>query len=191
MRDKRDALVKRVALDVDVIGRRLRPALDRIVQEKAGPRGTRYDPDATSRSSRSELDDDGTRIPTSSPSDPTGDAAVARASGDLTRTDPALSDLRSLDISLRQIEIHTKAVRALVTKWSTSDPTLADDEGCEIVGGATGVFEPTHRRGFDHDGTLPERFRVGRWSYDFIRRTNRLPTLQEIRVHVEGRRVRP
>ena len=186
----RAALLKRVLLDLDATGPRLDRALTALIEAKAGPRGSRFDPDQTTRESRYDIDELGMRIPIATASDPTGDAAVARLSDDLSRVDPALVDLRALDAALRHLESASRSVRSLVTKWATVDPTLSEDPGCEIVGSVTGAFEPTHRRGFDHGGELPIRLRVGRWSYDFIRRLDRLPTEEEIRAHVAGDRVR-
>lgn len=103
----------------------------------------------------------------------------------LGASDPARSDLAELDRLLMLADDVTRDLLALVHRWSPGRPMPNVDHGCEVLAKVDG-WEPVYAR-TTHDGK-PRR--LGRWAYEFLRATKRLPTQAEARDHLDGKRVR-
>lgn len=69
----------------------------------------------------------------------------------------------------------------------TDDSDLNPEPGCWCMA-RIGEFEEVHRTG-TVGGRLPEAKPLGRWAYRFVETAERLPTIEECRLHNEGRRV--
>lgn len=121
--------------------------------------------------------------------DPTGDLVA--------RGDVALNAERRVDELLERIHRDASELAGITKRWTTTatdKPTTPDDDGCEVVARVTGAgggaaWEPIHVIS-SVGGLLDRQHRLGRWAYDFIRTSGRLPTRQEITAHVAGKRVR-
>lgn len=127
--------------------------------------------------------------------DPTGEAA--------TTPSPAREARRRYLEALERAEKALEQAAYVASRWAAERPARAEelqrlemqaDPGCEVVArivrpDGSRWWEPEHRT-TDLGGLLPRPFRLGRWAYDFARRTGRLPSEEETRAHLEGRRVR-
>jgi hypothetical protein len=122
---------------------------------------------------------DGERVPVTSV-----EAAVfARANPQRDKEADAVRD------ALRALEDAVEALRRLRHRLDLVDAVRSDDDltpepGCWAMA-RVDVWEPIHRKTF-HGG---EERALGRFAYDFLRRTGRLPSLPECKAHAEGRRI--
>ena len=135
----------------------------------------------------SVTDDRGDPMP--SVSDPVGEAGI--------RTCPGRAELASLDRHLQAIYAGARAVEAIRSRYLdvvVPSEGLEGEEGCEIVARVRRYDGQPHweevYRESTVSGNLRREYRLGRWAYEFVRRSGRIPTLGEISAHVEGRKVR-
>lgn len=118
----------------------------------------------------------------------------------LTHHDEISSLTRKARDQIAQAADALDLANALLTdlaKRRTRPPALGD--ACELLA-SVGGYAPAHRNIPDptdpdptiNDPTLVDdrrRYRVSRWVYDFARRHNRFPTIDELRHHMAGRHV--
>ena len=136
-------------------------------------------------------DDQGDPMP--AVADPTGEISIA--------PDQARADERHLDQLIRRLystatdidAIHRRHLEA-PDRDALARLQVEGEPGCEIVARARDArgqpeWEPVFRTS-DVDGNLPRPYRLGRWAYDWVRRYGQLPTIDEIRRHLEGRKPR-
>lgn len=114
-----------------------------------------------------------------------------------THPSKARADEREMDRHLLAAARAMLAAERIVTHYTTGIPLKAEelaklerdaDPGCEILA-KVGAWEPTYRQATTVGGRLPRAYRLGRWTYDFVGKTDRLPNEGESRAHADGRRV--
>lgn len=122
-----------------------------------------------------------------------------------TATSAAGVTLRNMDLHVTAIAKALTDMHAIYEEFFPTQDELdrlvhpdADDPDmpvCEVVArakdkrGKSRVLEPMLTFS-DVNGTLPNRMRLGRWAYDFVRDTGHLPSMEQIEAHIEGRQVR-
>lgn len=129
----------------------------------------------------------GERVSTSNIANPTEQMAMG--------PDPARATLDQLDKSLVRVLGECRALESMRTTWlrqhQPAKPTQAQPDanaGCSFMA-RVGTWEPVHRTS-DCGGVLPAPTPVGRWCYDFIRATGRVPTQGECERHARGLHVK-
>lgn len=140
------------------------------------------------------VDDAG--LPMPGIADPTGEL-VTNVNDDGRHRDIALADDRRLDELIERFHADTSELAGIVRRWNRAangDAPTPTGDACEIAARAKNTrggpaWEPVHVIS-NVGGLLDRNYRLGRWAYDFIRSTGRLPTRPEIQDHVDGKRVR-
>lgn len=136
------------------------------------------------------IDEQGTPMP--SVSDPTGEAAVELAGG----RHPAVADLHQLNRRIRAVAQHADALVRIANTWKARPPTdkerrdtdLDNDElraGCEVHARA-GLYARRECVAEIVDGwMLPRPMGLCSVCRSRIKRTHRLPTVEDVQAYVE------
>ncbi len=108
--------------------------------------------------------------------DPTASVAVQRPMLDplAVHTTKAIVALKDVVDATDRFDV----ALATIDRLSTVD----DIPGCSVLA-RYGQWEPVH-------ATTEEYGALGRWAYDYSRRQKRLPSREEVELHLEGGRVR-
>lgn len=139
------------------------------------------------------VDDEGTPMPAIS--DPTGEAAVRRATG----KDRAAADHREVSKLIRDGLRISGRITDIFARYGTrpaghvelkaTEQGNARPDGCEHCA-TQGRWSPLHVERTTAKGNLPTPMRLCRWCYDWTRTHGVLPTDKELRAHHEGRKLR-
>jgi hypothetical protein len=123
------------------------------------------------------------------PGDPAGMEGVARAEFAAMK-DPIDEHTRAAAAALLQAveSLQTLRSRLDLIDHLSSDEDLEPLLGCDVMA-KVDVFEPVHRTG-DVGGRLSRPMALGKWAYEFVLNTGQLPSREQTRARVEGRRVR-
>lgn len=119
--------------------------------------------------------------------DPVGEAAQV--------PDRAAADLRAIEADLRQLRTVSRRLSGRLLRYEPRHPTPMEKKAVEkdnepacACCARIEVWSPVHRNG-DVAGNLPAPMALCQWDYQFVRRTGRLPSIQEARRHALGLRV--
>lgn len=149
------------------------PALDHAVERmrdaRPGPGATAYD--------------SAIRSPTATSKEPPG-----------LGTDVGGEALAETTTAAKRVAADASTLRRRVNGWEPHAPTpgvrLRPESAseCQLTRAHLDKFEPAYRTG-DVGGLLPKPLTLGRFAYDFVLRTGRVPTGDEMLRHDQGLRV--
>lgn len=154
------------------------------------PQATGYDSPVVGGHS-TVLDERG--VPMPAVSDPTGEAGVIRASG----LDQAVNDHQAILRHVQALASHADALDRLASKWQKRaatekekrDTDRANDPGCELHL-RHGTWRPPKVLSSTVKGTLERPYRLCDWCMDVVGSLGRVPSDDELRDNIAGKRLR-